>query len=122
VVQALAFAEIFLGLIILDAGYKGVSIPRVIKGEAGKGVEPAPLGSSPSSASTTGSTPGETVPSRLAPTPQEAAKGAAFGPGPTAGNAPPIGGFGYTPISEAEAIANGELLPPARTGRRGLGK
>lgn len=43
-VQALAFAEIFLGLILADAGYKGVTVTRVVKGEAGETVAPNPLG------------------------------------------------------------------------------
>jgi len=91
-VQALAFAEIFLGLILADAGYKGVPIPQVVKGEAGKNTPPAPLGAPPSTTGT-GSTPGETVPqgTGLAPSPQEAAKNAAFGPSP--GNTPPIPGL-----------------------------
>jgi hypothetical protein len=48
-VQALAFAEIFLGLILADAGYKGVSLSTVVKGEAGSSVAPAALGSTGSS-------------------------------------------------------------------------
>lgn len=48
-VQALAFAEIFLGLILADAGYKGVSISTVVKGEAGSSVAPSALGSAGSS-------------------------------------------------------------------------
>jgi hypothetical protein len=57
-VQALAFAEIFLGLILADAGYKGVSLSAVVKGEAGSSVAPAPLGSSASSSTAGGSTGG----------------------------------------------------------------
>jgi hypothetical protein len=58
-VQALAFAEIFLGLILADAGYKGVSLSAVVKGEAGKEVAPAPLGSSTTSKSSSGGGGGE---------------------------------------------------------------
>lgn len=86
-VQALAFAEIFLGLILADAGYKGVSVSSVVKGEAGESVEPAPLGTTTSKATSTGSTPGATTP------------------------AGPQGDV--TDQSEAETIAKGELLPPA---------
>ena len=66
-VQALAFAEIFLGLILVEAGYKGVSVGQVVRGEAGKDVEPAPLGSLlPKTEPGTGSSPGETVPGNSA--------------------------------------------------------
>lgn len=41
-VQALAFAEIFLGLILADAGYKGVTLSAVVKGEA-EGTAPKSL-------------------------------------------------------------------------------
>jgi hypothetical protein len=87
VVQALAFAEIFLGLILADAGYKGVSVTQVVKGEAGETVPPTPLGASgtPSGAST-GSTPGVSLPA-----------------GPEGDT---------TDESEAQAIAKGELLAP----------
>jgi|ERR1700734_13104 len=88
-VQALAFAEIFLGLILADAGYKGVSVSSVVKGEAGEEVAPAPLGGTTTSKTTnTGSTPGATTPA-----------------GPQGDT---------TSESEAEAIAKGELLPPAK--------
>jgi hypothetical protein len=82
-VQALAFAEIFLGLILADAGYKGVSLSAIVRGEAGKGVEPLPLGSP---AASTGS--------------------------PGASSTGAVGDV--TPESEAEAIAKGELLAPAK--------
>jgi hypothetical protein len=70
-VQALAFAEIFLGLILADAGYKGVSISTVVKGEADKEVAPAPLGSgSTSSSGSTSAGGGEGAPgSKAAPNP-----------------------------------------------------
>lgn len=90
-VQALAFAEIFLGLILADAGYKGVSVSSVVKGEAGETVEPAPLGSSATptaAAASTGSTPGVTTP---------------------AGSQGDV-----TPESEAQEIAKGELLAPTK--------
>jgi hypothetical protein len=95
VVQALAFAEIFLGLILADAGYKGVSISSVVKGEAGETVEPAPLGSTTTTPKTTntGSTPGATAPA-----------------GPQGDT---------TDESEAEAIAKGELLAPPKALGRG---
>lgn len=84
-VQALAFAEIFLGLIFADAAYKGVTISAVVKGEA-EGVKPKGLGAG-----------SETVFSPGAP-----ASGATVGPpGDTTGE------------TEAQAIAKGELLPPA---------
>jgi len=89
VVQALAFAEIFLGLILADAGYKGVSVSSVVKGEAGEAITPAPLGASATSkVTTTGSTPGATTPA-----------------GPQGDT---------TDESEAEAIAKGELLAPVK--------
>lgn len=87
-VQALAFAEIFLGLIIASAGYKGVSVSSVVKGEAGETVAPAPLGTPTSKVTSTGSTPGATTPA-----------------GPQGDT---------TDESEAEAIAKGELLAPAK--------
>jgi hypothetical protein len=43
-VQALAFAEIFGGLIIMYAGYKGRSISEVVKGEVTKESAAEPLG------------------------------------------------------------------------------
>lgn len=84
-VQALAFAEIFLGLILADAGYKGVTLSAVVKGEA-EGAAPkkltegttSVLGGSTGSASTSGTAEGDT-----------------------------------TGESEAQAIAKGELLPAA---------
>ncbi len=110
-VQALAFAEIFLGLILADAGYKGVSISQVVKGEAGAGVEPAALGSTAAvntTSSSTGSGGAETVPAggAVAMTPQEAARNKAFGPAPL--NTPPVGGFNaLSPQEKKEALAEG---------------
>lgn len=112
-VQALAFAEIFLGLILADAGYKGVSVGQVVKGEAGANVAPAPLGSSSTGTvapGSTASTPGgaETVPGggAVAMSPQEAAKNQAFGPSPL--NSPEVGGFNaLSPQEQKEALAEG---------------
>jgi hypothetical protein len=109
-VQALAFAEIFLGLILADAGYKGASVSQVVKGEAGKGVEPAALGSAVNTTSTSvGSGGAETVPAggAVAITPQEAARGKAFGPSPL-NNSPVVGGFNaLSPQEQKEALAEG---------------
>lgn len=107
-VQALAFAEIFLGLILADAGYKGVKITAVVKGEAGEGVSPNPLGTT--GAGSTASTPGgaETVPAgAVAMTPQEAARNKAFGPSPL--NSPNgLGGFNaLSPTEQKQALAEG---------------
>lgn len=90
-VQALAFAEIFLGLILADAGYKGVSVSRVVKGEAGAGTPPAGLGGAGhngGSPESSGSSPGVTEPALrssgpgVAPSPTVAGKNKAFGPSP----------------------------------------
>jgi hypothetical protein len=86
VVQALAFAEIFLGLILADAAYKGVTLSAVVKGEA-EGKAPKGLGGG---SATTVFTP-------------------ASGSGSTSG-APEGDTTGET---EAQAIAKGELLPAA---------
>jgi hypothetical protein len=117
-VQALAFAEIFLGLILADAGYKGVTLSQVVKGEAGSTVAPNPLGTT--AAGSTASTPGgaETVPAggAVAMTPREAARNKAFGPSPL--NSPPaetattgereFGGFGaLSPEEKKRALAEG---------------
>jgi hypothetical protein len=64
VVQALAFAEIFLGLILADAGYKGVTLSAVVKGEA-EGKTPNPLGASTTSGGATGSAGEEALPSPM---------------------------------------------------------
>jgi hypothetical protein len=71
-VQALAFAEIFLGLILADAGYKGVTITSVVKGEAGETVAPNPLGGS--------ATGGSTVSGAATAPPPPAGSGVEFGP------------------------------------------
>lgn len=107
-VQALAFAEIFLGLILADAGYKGRSVSEVVKGEVTKETEPLPLGAAP--AGSTASTPGgaETVPAggAVAMSPQEAARNKAFGPAPL--NTPPVDGFNaLSPGEKREAEAEG---------------
>lgn len=108
-VQALAFAEIFLGLILADAGYKGVTVTQVVKGEAGETVAPNPLGTT--AAGSTASTPGgaETVlpGSTVAMTPQEAARNKAFGPSPL--NSPNgLGGFNaLSPAEQKQALAEG---------------
>jgi hypothetical protein len=108
-VQALAFAEIFLGLILADAGYKGVTITTVVKGEAGETVAPNPLGTT--APGSTASTPGgaETLlpGSAVAMTPAEAAKNRAFGPSPL--NSPNgLGGFNaLSPAEQKQALAEG---------------
>jgi hypothetical protein len=84
VVQALAFAEIFLGLILADAGYKGVTLSAVVKGEA-EGAAPKKL--------TEGTT---------------SVLGGSTGSGSTG---TPEGDT--TGETEAQAIAKGELLPAA---------
>jgi hypothetical protein len=87
VVQALAFAEIFLGLILADAGYKGVTLSAVVKGEA-EGAEPKGLTSGSPTTVLSPSAAGSTVP----------------------------GGSGVGDVTgetEAQAIAKGELLPAA---------
>jgi hypothetical protein len=86
VVQALAFAEIFLGLILADAGYKGVTLSAVVKGEA-EGAAPKKL-----TEGTTSVLGGSTGPSSTSSGGVE---------GDTTGE------------SEAQAIAKGELLPAA---------
>jgi hypothetical protein len=72
-VQALAFAEIFIGAIVAYAGYKGATITQVMKGEA---LGPAAtLGSALASSSTPGASvpagPGETAPAGPPPAPSE---------------------------------------------------
>ncbi len=96
-VQALAFAEIFLGLILADAGYKGVSVSRVVKGEAGAGVPPVGLGGA------SGATPGETGSSGEATLPS----GGALAPPP---------GSTFPGSSEASNLA----LFPALAGAKGI--
>jgi hypothetical protein len=83
VVQALAFAEIFLGLILADAGYKGVTLSAVVRGEA-EGAAPKGLGGG-------------------SPTTVFSSAGAGVG----------TGEGDVTGETEAQAIAKGELLPAA---------
>jgi hypothetical protein len=109
-VQALAFAEIFLGLILADAGYKGVTISQVVKGEAGKEVEPLPLGTTAegSTASTPGGTevPGATTGTKTGLTRAELDKNSAFGPSPL--NNPSVGGFSaLSPEEQKQALKEG---------------
>jgi hypothetical protein len=111
-VQALAFAEIFLGLILADTGYKGVTITAVVKGEAGETVAPNPLGTT--AAGSTASTPGGAeAPGAATPgtktglTREELLKGSAFGPSPL--NSPNgLGGFNaLSPAEQKQALAEG---------------
>jgi hypothetical protein len=48
-VQALAFAELLLGGVLFLSGWKGYSPAEVVKGEAGEGIAPKPLGAGGSS-------------------------------------------------------------------------
>jgi hypothetical protein len=107
-VQALAFAEIFLGLILADAGYKGVPVSQVVKGEAGKEVAPNPLGveaSATGQAKETTSPPGVSQP-KLGLTRSELPKNSAFGPSPL--NSPSVGGFqALSPEEQKQALREG---------------
>src|SRR5271154_1868400 len=85
-VQALAFAEIFGGLIVMYAGYKGHTIAEVVKGEVTKETPTAPLGSSWSTTATAGEggPPTASFAEGAQGKAEVAAKGGAFGPAPSA--------------------------------------
>jgi hypothetical protein len=106
-VQALAFAEIFGGLILAYAGYKGYSPAEVVSGKVTKESPTLGLGSSSSS----GSASAEAVPAGAATAPSptglsksELPKNSAFGPSP--GNNPSFGASaeagGFNALSPTE--------------------
>lgn len=88
-VQALAFAELFLGGILVVAAYKGATVSEVVKGEAGQGVAPKPLAKSQSAAPAPASKVTSSAPGAQAPTADPGFK-AASGTNYKAGNEPII--------------------------------
>jgi hypothetical protein len=111
-VQALAFAEIFGGLILAYAGYKGYTPAEVVSGKVTKESPTLGLGSS-------GSGSAEAVPAGAATAPpptglskSELPKNSAFGPSPgnnpSFGSSPEAGGFNaLSPAEKKQAEAEG---------------